>query len=221
MNINKPQTNVILSTLMLLSITMSGTNAIADSAQKDWKPTITVEEKEKIQDFIYYFIDSEKAEMLGDDDYSQGFPWRSFRATVEALKTPEAAGWIIETLPNWVDGPDQETLNLLCRKATELATPKELQELIIILKDGKTPENSREWGLLILEKTSKEENLNFLKGNIEGILASKDSKYNLEIAKAIADSLQKKNKPENMEVLNSVIKALENNNAYEKEETKS
>jgi hypothetical protein len=202
------------------------TTAIAPTAKAEdqtpkWKPTITEEKKEKIQDFIFYFVDAQKAEMLGDDDYSQAFPWRSFRASIEALKTPEASSWIIDTIPSWVDGRDQKTMALLCQKTADLATPKELAQLITILKNPTTPEESRAWGLTILEKTTKEENLNYLQGNIQGILVQNDSKNNVEIAKSIAVALKGRVKQENIDILNSILEALESNNAQRQKEGKS
>lgn len=214
--------------MLSLLIGTTANIGFAETSKPKWKPTITEEKKEEIQPFILYFMDAETAEMDGDEDFSQAFPWRSFRATIEALKTAEAASWIIETIPKWVDGPDQESLAMLCQKATDLATPNELEELITILKNKETPEAGRYWGLFILEKTSKEENLNYLQNNIQGILADKISKDNLEIAKAIAVALRKDKSNEknidtdiNIDVLNSILEALESSNTQKETESKS
>jgi hypothetical protein len=213
-------TILILLTTVLTAVYASG-NTDLKNTNANWKPTIEEAKKEKIQPFIAYFMESQKAEMEGDEDFSQGFPWRSFQASIKALETPEAASWIIETIPSWVDGRDQESLALLCQKTAELASPKDLEKLIMILKDNNTPEDGRSWGLVILEKTSKEENLNYLQENIEGILASKVPKNNLDIGKAIGKALKGKSKPENIEILNSVLKGLEEGNAQGEKENNS
>jgi len=152
-----------------------------ESKISSYTPKIVGQNKEKVQEFINYFIEVEKAE--DDDDFTQGFPWRSFRASIEALNTPESAGWIIETLPQWVDGRDQESLAIMSKKAGELAGVSEVKMLLSILGDSNLPEENREWGYFIVENIKSEDSKNYL---LE-VLNSEEVKKDDQLTEAIKE----------------------------------
>ncbi len=127
-----------------IRITDSNTSEV-----KTYQPKIVEESKEKIQNFINYFIEVEKSPE--DEDMTQAFPWRSFQASILSLKSPEAAAWIIETIPLWPDGMDQESLALMADKTAELANNNSITELISILQDQNIPMENKYWVVYILE----------------------------------------------------------------------
>lgn len=146
---------VTLVSIICMQLVALGTNAPVPTAQlRSGEVT-----REHLHDRVKYFSESESSE---DEDEKQSFPWRSFRELIKSLQTQNQCQWLIETIPYWPDGQDQETLSLMASKIGELSGPTEIDMLISWVAAPIKNEN-KEWALECIARTDGEENSGKLK----------------------------------------------------------
>ena len=167
----KKNTIVSILTLTLASILTMQLNALSTDNKTPSTPSTPSTQlrggqitEEHLHNMVKYFSESETSE---DEDEKQSFPWRSFREMIKSLQTQRQCQWLIQTIPYWPDGQDQETLSLMASKIGELSGPKEIDMLISWVGSPIQREN-KDWALECIARTNGEENSDKLKEILKG-----------------------------------------------------
>lgn len=201
--------NLLLSTVLLANSSVAIAKTTEENAcnktnfQKPYQGEITQKE---VKEMVGYFAE---AEMSDDEDLKDGFPWRSFRSLINSLQTQEQCRWLIETIPNWPDGQDQESLSIMATKIGELAGPAEI-DMLLNWVNSPIDEKNKGWALECLSRIKDPSNSAALKTIIENSNSWLDAEKLLGESppKAASISLCKSKDRENLKF---IIATLESN----------
>jgi hypothetical protein len=142
---------LLCGTILMLPGRASG-NPTSNPQETKASPSLS---KVEVQEWIARYCEANDPKNEDDAELVQTFPWKKFREMVASLPKG-TAGWIIETIPQWKDGQDQDTPVLMAQTIGRLAGPQDVSLLAETWRENKG--NSQEWASFALALCTSPEN---------------------------------------------------------------
>lgn len=196
MNNTIPQLGVKTRLGLLLAILL--TLGLTCKSQASLNSGVSTSKTELIN-AISAFTESEGSD---DPEIQDAFAWRSFRSMISSLNSPEHATWLIESINEWSDSQDQETISIMCSKIGELANSEHI-DLLLKLTTSPIPDNNKIWAIEAIARVKNEQSYDKLKEiiNTPNSWVEIEKSLNTSPPEAAASALAKSRNPENINFL--------------------